>query len=160
MDLDALGNLGDFFGGTAVFVSLIYLAFQIRYQSKIATAQMQQMRADANLQMGMPMWSSEENFAMLHRIFNEELGPDELDSADLFRAQMLLGPFRGSLENTFIQHQSGFLSDEVYESVSVPNCATLGPAFLRFGLALSESFRAELTRIISENKPGIGDFEH
>ncbi|MFT5442982.1 MAG: hypothetical protein ACI8W3_002026 [Myxococcota bacterium] len=30
MDLDMLGNLGDFIGGIAVVVTLIYLAFQIR----------------------------------------------------------------------------------------------------------------------------------
>ena len=30
MDLDALGNLGDFIGGIAVIVTLVYLANQIR----------------------------------------------------------------------------------------------------------------------------------
>ena len=160
MSLQDCGAAGEIVGALAVLATIIYLAVQLRYQNKITTAQIQQMRADANNQMGMPMWSSEENFALFYRIFTEELGPGELDSADLFRAQMLLGPFRGSLENTFFQHQSGFLSDEVYESVSVPNCATFGPAFLRFGLPLDESFRAELMRIISENKPRIGDFEY
>ena len=160
MSIQDWGAVGEIVGALAVLATLIYLAVQLRYQNKIAAAQIQQMRADANNQMGMPIWSSAENFALLHRIITEELGPAELDSADLFRAQMLLGPFRGSLENTFLQYQSGFVSDEVYDSVSVPNCATFGPAFLRFGLALGESFRAELLRIISENKPRIGDFEH
>ena len=38
MNLDALGNLGDFIGGIAVIASFIYLALQIRQNTKTLCA--------------------------------------------------------------------------------------------------------------------------
>jgi hypothetical protein len=40
MDLEALGNLGDFLGGIGVVITLLYLAIQIRQNTR-------QMRMDA-----------------------------------------------------------------------------------------------------------------
>ncbi len=38
MDLTQLANLGEFIGGVAVLVTLIYLAVQMRQSNRIATA--------------------------------------------------------------------------------------------------------------------------
>ncbi len=38
MNLDLLGNIGEFIGGLAVIVTLIYLAFQVRQGTKTLRA--------------------------------------------------------------------------------------------------------------------------
>ena len=53
MDLSQLANLGEFIGGLAVLVTLVYLAFQVRQGTKAE-------RADANRS-----WTREWNRAFL-----------------------------------------------------------------------------------------------
>jgi hypothetical protein len=46
LDLDALGNIGDFLGGIGVVVTLIYLAFQIRQNTKVVQISSATSRAE------------------------------------------------------------------------------------------------------------------
>ncbi len=45
MDLTQLANLGEFIGGVAVLVTLIYLAVQVRQGNRLARAQVHQETA-------------------------------------------------------------------------------------------------------------------
>ena len=47
MDLDALGNIGDFLGGMGVVVTLVYLAAQIRQNTKQLRANAESLRTAA-----------------------------------------------------------------------------------------------------------------
>jgi hypothetical protein len=46
MDLDALGDIGDFLGGVGVVITLVYLAFQIRQNTKVVKVATATTRAE------------------------------------------------------------------------------------------------------------------
>ena len=51
MDLEALGNLGDFIGSVAVVLSLIYVGFQLRQTQKVIRAQAAHARTELEFQL-------------------------------------------------------------------------------------------------------------
>ncbi len=96
MNLDALGNVGDFLGGIGVVVTLVYLAAQIRQNTAQLRANAEGMRTAAldETQRSMNHWRE----AIVHRKDVAELwerglssAGDQLDSADHIRFGLLLG---------------------------------------------------------------------
>ena len=51
MNLEALGNLGDFIGSVAVVLSLIYVGFQLRQTPKVIRAQAAHARTELEFQL-------------------------------------------------------------------------------------------------------------
>jgi hypothetical protein len=93
MDLEALGNIGDFLGGIGVVITLLYLAIQIRQNTR-------QMRLDSaaarttaleDTTMGINRWieriTSNKDLADVWRRGLED--PGQLDEADMLRFQYM-----------------------------------------------------------------------
>ena len=93
MDVEALGNLGDFLGGIGVVITLLYLAIQVRQNTR-------QMRMDAaaarttaleDTTLGINRWiegiTSDKDLADVWRRGLEN--PGQLDDADLVRFQYM-----------------------------------------------------------------------
>ena len=67
MTLEDLGNLGDFLGGIAVIVTLIYLVVQIRQNTKLLRKSAEQMiRSDSTAVVSLAA-QSPENAALYHK---------------------------------------------------------------------------------------------
>ena len=158
MNWDAMGAVGEIVGAIAVLATLIYLAAQIRQnaqaldrQGDIAQAQIQQMRADSVTQLSTVCTANTENIELLTRLINtKEISPEELSPEENMRARMLLTMLRSNLENTFLQFKKGFLSEEFYLEVGVKNNLVVAQLILEFELPLTQSFREELLKNLSE----------
>jgi hypothetical protein len=112
MSLQDLANLGEFIGGIAVIVSLVYLAIQIRQNTQSLRAATFQTVADSISELVAPFATDSD----LGRIFVAGLQADGSLSEDEERQFhfMLLGGLR-RFENAYMQWRSGVLSDEQFE---------------------------------------------
>jgi hypothetical protein len=119
---EILGNLGDFIGGIAVVVTLIYLAIQVR-QNTIAlrTASRQEIvrafRDHTQLilehEAAAPLRDGHLNY------------PDmEIEDADLFA--LILVDLILFFQGTYALHESGTLEDATYEAYLTWTAANLG----------------------------------
>ncbi len=108
------GAIGEILGGIAVFLSLGYLALQIR-QSNI------QAKADS-LRVGTQSWvlqqqkafDSEEKVAFMRRALNDYAGLSQDGKGRLWA--ILLG-YIAPFDNLYNQYEAGLLRKEVFESI-------------------------------------------
>lgn len=118
MDFDVLGNLGDFIGGIAVVVTLIYLAVQVRQNSHHVEASVRQARAQA-IREGMSAdyaiaVAQDEKLMALY--LKGLLDFDALDELERARFSFLLGHMFGQIESNLLMYQEGFMSEERSEA--------------------------------------------
>ena len=119
MDLEALGNLGDFVGGIAVIVTLIYLALQVRqnnrqlHENAAATrAATVQSANDALIQLNITIAQSPE-LASYHIISAEEF--ENLSPLDQRRCTALHISALRVFQHLFRQYEVGLISAEEWE---------------------------------------------
>ena len=93
MDLDALGNLGDFLGGVGVVITLVYLAIQIRQNTRQLRVAADAARTTAleDTTLGVNRWiekiTANKDLADVWRRGLED--PGQLDEADFVRFQYM-----------------------------------------------------------------------
>ncbi len=88
MTLEDLGNLGDFIGGLAVIATLVYLAVQIRQNTRmLRSAGEQTTRSDSTATITLAA-QTPENAAVFHKGFSNPgaLSPEERTQFGLFMA--------------------------------------------------------------------------
>ncbi|XOV86387.1 MAG: hypothetical protein ACFHX7_15645 [Pseudomonadota bacterium] len=112
--IETLGNLGDFIGGIAVIGSLIYLAIQIRSNTKSNQAQ------------ALSQWATFSSFTIDHMIRDREfvellqrfLSSDDWtqDDPDTIRVSMFLVQMFQNLQTIFYIQQSGTIGEEFLEA--------------------------------------------
>jgi len=155
-----LGALGEFVGAIAVVATLVYLAVQIRQNTRameetkrLALAQTYQMRADALAGMLTQAATSDQLGSIIVKLV--EAGyPDDLSVFDQLSATEL-GLFRQwqiaqltHWDNLFYQYQQGFLDSEYYEDEFKPRVRRLAPVWTALGLGPGrKSFAAEIEKL-------------
>ena len=115
LNLEALGNIGDFVGGLAVVITLIYLALQIRQNSRqiemntAATkaaayhAQLTEARA-GNMELVRDRQMAE--WAFLDSL-------EGLDPIDTFRAEIFFLDILRTRQHLFLQAEDGLIRQEL-----------------------------------------------
>ncbi len=104
-----LGNFGEFFGAIAVVATLIYLATQIRQNTKVARANMSK---DLFLTSRSAIWDMAIN-PDLAKLHGQVRGL--MDSGDP-RLRNFLSSFFRLFEIAFTLHREGLLDDGIYQS--------------------------------------------
>ena len=112
MTLQDLGGVGEFIGGIAVVISLVYLAVQIRQNTKsVRTSTYQAIldssRSDTELLLVHPHL---ERVYRVGRRNPEKLNDDERPLFRMLVAQLLL-----SSESLFLQHQQGAIDSDYWQ---------------------------------------------
>ena len=109
--LDALGNLGDFIGGIAVVITLLYLAVQVRQNTRaIRVASMQSsMLAAQNIGI---LPAQDRDLARVVRV--GLITPDELDEDEFQQFRYFLMGMLRVHEDMFVQHRAGVVDDETW----------------------------------------------
>ena len=112
MTLQDLGGIGEFIGGIAVVISLVYLAVQIRQNTKsVRTSTYQAIldssRSDTELLLVHPHL---ERVYRVGRRNPEKLNDDERPLFRMLVAQLLL-----SSESLFLQHQQGAIDGDYWQ---------------------------------------------
>ena len=109
--LEALGNIGDFVGGIAVIITLIYLAVQIRENSRSTrlAAMQSSMLAAQNVQK---LPAQDRDLARILRV--GLTAPDELDEDEFQQFRYFLFNMLRVHEDMFVQHKAGVIDAETW----------------------------------------------
>jgi len=125
MTLHDLGNLGEFIGAIAVVISLVYLAAQIRQNTRA-------LHGSSYAQSAEQLWLVNLAIARdgdLARIWAENIAGKPLALEDAVRLEAALDCAFFGLENLFRQYERGLLDPDTWENV-VRNAPRLAPTTL------------------------------
>ncbi len=164
MTIIELGALGEFLGSIAVLATLVYLAMQIRQNTrtmdeskKLALAQTYQMRSDA-LQMMLVHAADSEHIGPIITKLTTAGYPDVTSSLDQLSTEEL-GRFRQwqiaqqtHWDNMFFQYQQGFIDEEYYRDSFRVRVGRLAPIWNALNIAGARcTFVAEIESILAED---------
>ena len=153
MSLQDLGSIGNLIGAVAVVVSLVYLAIQVRQNTRAVRASTERAIFAQNMDFDRALVSDPE----LNRIWI--LGrakPDQLTEEQTQRFRRLMSMYYRHFENLYFQHQDALVGDRVFDA-----WRTIGlelskqPGALLWwnrysGRVLTEEFR----RYVEQGRPG------
>ncbi len=113
MNWEAIGAIGEIVGAAAVFISLVYLAGQIRNQNRES-----RVSAMHDISVGfrdaiLPM--ATEDMASIFVKANEDY--DSLTDVEAQRIIIIMGQFFRTWEEAFIQHQEGRLDERSWNAI-------------------------------------------
>ena len=168
MTLEDLGNLGDFIGGIAVVVTLVYLAVQVRQNNRLLRANTASVRAASSTAINERLVGVNQSLVgdpSLAEIFVRELSsPGSISGADRVRLDTLLQSMFISLENILKMAQNGTIEPEDWEPWSRHLLLWLrNPAVRawwdRQRTPFGRDFRAHVEALIGQEKgsPPAGD---
>ena len=164
MTIIELGALGEFLGSIAVLATLVYLAMQIRQNTrtmdeskKLALAQTYQMRSDA-LQMMLVHAADSDHIGPIITKLTTAGYPDVTSSLDQLSKEEL-GRFRQwqiaqqtHWDNMFFQYQQGFIDEEYYRDSFRVRVGRLAPIWNALNIAGARcTFVAEIESILAED---------
>lgn len=152
--LDALGNLGAFIGGIAVVITLIYLAIQVRQNTRaIRVASMQSsMLAAQNIGI-LPVQDRD-----LARVIRVGLTmPHELDEDEFQQFRYFLMSMLRVHEDMFVQNRAGVVDDETWmaRSSSLKTILSMpgGRSIWEASSAYRDDFKAWLESELNHEPP-------
>ncbi|GAG01696.1 unnamed protein product, partial [marine sediment metagenome] len=111
MSLEDLGNIGEFVAAVAVVVSLIYLAVQIRHNTRSVRASTYQVAVSS-----ISDWSREVSLdSNAPRIFSVgTIDPDQLNENERLQLYFQFVSLFRNFENLFYQHRQGMIEDSAW----------------------------------------------
>lgn len=113
MNWEAISTVSEAIGAIAVIISLIYLAMQIRQNTKMSKAATRQAIADA-ISRAPSDFFTDIDFA---RSFLKHLGGEDLDAAQDLRLQAYCYVTLRNWENIHYQYRSGMLNEDEWEAL-------------------------------------------
>ena len=111
MSLEDLGNIGEFVAAVAVVVSLIYLAVQIRQNTRSVRAATHHSSARSATET-QNLFAQSNDLARIFRIGSRE--PEELAEDERQRLDAMLLSIFMWYEDTFFQYQQSMIDREVW----------------------------------------------
>ena len=123
--LDAFGNIGDFVGGIGVIITLLYLAAQIRQNTKSSRTQSYQADVAA-----ISEWTREVGAdAESSRIFQSgSLDFEALSESERVRFNLLMAALMRNLENIHFQYSNGAIDADTWVGWANRTASILAPA--------------------------------
>ncbi len=113
MSLQDLGNIGEFVAAIAVVISLIYLAFQIRQNTKTVRTSTYQAVLDYSNRVN-ELILSNPHLERIWRVGRRDLTQLTDDERPQFR--LLITTFLNVYETMFLQYRRGTLDEEYWKS--------------------------------------------
>ena len=104
---EQLGNIGDFIGGMAVVVTLVYLAVQVRQNTRQQRLSQQDALTSALAEAFDPIYESDQ----AERI-TRVLADEDMDATDIFVAECVLYRIYYAFEVAYQRAADGVLDDE------------------------------------------------
>ncbi len=158
--LSKMHQAGELIAAIAVVISLIFVGLQIKENTIATEAATYQDTVAYDIEILLNMGSTPE-MARVFFTFLED--PESLDEDEYLQGRTLLSATVRHLENLYLQHEAGMLSDEAWATREglVRNVA-LSPGFDRMisgpiGQNYTGSFIDYAERIRNESKGGAGN---
>ena len=159
MNWEAIGAMAELLGAIAVFLTLAYLALQVRqnakalrHQNDFSAAQIMQARTDTLINVSATMLGDEANLSVVSKLGPNLASAREIDVDDRQRANQVLNIYRSMFENIYEQRQRGFVSEAFYKGTTVPGLRYFGSALLAFRTPMSPAFKVEIEGILSRQQ--------
>jgi hypothetical protein len=151
MNWEAISAIGEIVGATAVVVSLVYVAAQIRENSRTTRSATRQAIADSVRAPAM-IWAQNEDFS---KVFQRHLDGEDLEAHQYLRLQGYCYVCFRNWENVHYQFRTGMLEDDEWRGFRLNLKALLQiPVFQdawdREGEVYSQPFRKEVTALLDE----------
>ncbi|MCA9739512.1 MAG: hypothetical protein R3E98_08210 [Gemmatimonadota bacterium] len=147
MDLNALGNLGEFIGAIGVIVSLIYVSVQLKQNTKAVRASSYQEISHNSLELLSLIISDPDMADIWGRGLDH--GAEALDPVEHFRwHSMLLATFR-HWDNLYYQYRNGMLEKELWKSYRfMIRSYLVRPGFRDWWLQHQDAFSESLQQLM------------
>jgi hypothetical protein len=151
MNWDALGAIGEIIGAIAVFVTLLYLASQIRQNTKAARSNAVNSSVSSVVDMKKVFVENDEIADLYVR---GSSNPDELDEKEWLKYRILLSNIMWASWNVYSQKNLAELNSSVWDSqIPAIHRALMTNGGKRywaeFGNEFDDEFRSEVARILS-----------
>jgi hypothetical protein len=146
--IEALGNIGDFIGGIGVVITLLYLAFQVRQNSRSVKAAAAQGVLGSLAQTLNSIGSSPQ----ASRVFAlGQLDPSKLTDEEVYQfIHLILGYFR-IIEQAFYQNRLGGLDEDLWNGhVAQVSSFMQAPSVQRWWATRSALFHPDFRRFIDD----------
>ncbi len=148
MNWDALGALAELAGAVGVIASLVYLASQIRQNTRAVRSATYQSLTDSSMSFsalvaGDPILSS---------LFDRGMDDfSSLESDARVRFAFLMQSYLRMLENSFHQHRDGMLDEERWQrTASTLRMATVRPGFSQWWSSPRAPFAASFEAFVNK----------
>ena len=113
MTLNELGNLGEFISGLAVVVTLVYLAIQIRHNTRAVRSSMHQDMIESTLRIAESVSDTDD----LGRIvLHADEGYDELTDVERIRFDAYAERVFNNFESVFYSYRNSMIEEDLWES--------------------------------------------
>lgn len=113
MTLSDLGNLGEFIGAIAVVVSLIYLALQIRHNTRAVRSRVHHDMIESTLRIAE---SLSDNADVGRIVLNADGGYDELTKGERIRFEAYAERVFSNFESIFYSYRNSMIEEDIWES--------------------------------------------
>ena len=126
MDFTQLANLGDFVGGVAVLVTLVYLAIQVKQGTSALSSSRHHDMLEFIFSNNYSPVSKDREYAEF--ILRAEQSPDELDETDWYRFVLYAYGIYAAWEDAYISHRRSLIDVEVWkawEGASLPTSTAI-----------------------------------
>jgi hypothetical protein len=151
MNWDAVGATGDIVGALAVVVSLVYVAIQIRQNTK---ATRQQSYHDLITRRSQVFFGKVAESRDVSKLWVAGGSGEALDEIDSQRFVSLMIDLMSHFQDVYLQHQSGVIEDHVWLAERRILAAVISaPVFVEFWEAISQYFLAEFIEEVAKVEP-------
>ena len=113
LSLEDLGNIGEFVAAVAVVISLIYLAIQIRQNTRSVRSATAQSASHGIIDINSLLVGDR---SITELLLSGSRAPEELDPVDQTRYLVALSSLFVTFETMFLQQRSGLIEPEYWES--------------------------------------------
>ena len=151
MTLSDLGNLGEFISAVAVVISLLYLAGQIRQNTRTVRASVHHASSLAWNTLNLACGSDAAASSLLLRGSDDY---SQLDRDERFRYTLIMRSVMGTHNDVFHQFRERLISEEVWAA----HCRVIAATLARPGARewwernrqlFSETFQQEISRLLA-----------
>ena len=115
MTIQDLGSAGEFVAALATLITLIYLALQIRTNTRIIQAESQRGHANTSNVLAATLGANKEAASIFRRGLSE---PDTLDPDERIQFAFLFIPLVTQAHNAFQDYHLGITDEERFEAVA------------------------------------------
>lgn len=151
MDMQTLGNLGDFIGSLAVLVTLIYLSVQTRQM--VASGQQQSHSDILARRQELMVRIMDRDFI---EVYGKGCSRQAMDALDAQRFTSFAMSFLSHTQDTWIQYRAGLIDQQVWEAESSIMAVSFSqPGFLDWWEHGQQFLIPEFARVIEKIKPTL-----